>query len=126
MSLNVPRLLLKPLRTQLFCSELRVVTSHTPLRKFPSLVTQYSTKPEPPTELDQYETKIFKKLADAFEPALLDVRDVSGGCGSMFAINISSSKFKGVPMVKQHRLVNELLAEEIKTWHGLQLRTKSA
>jgi stress-induced morphogen len=42
----------------------------------------------------------------------------------MYAISITSEKFKGLTMIKQHRLVNELLGEKIKEWHGLQLRTK--
>lgn len=42
----------------------------------------------------------------------------------MYAVSITSEKFRGVPMVKQHRLVNEALGERIKQWHGLQLRTK--
>jgi stress-induced morphogen len=50
---------------------------------------------------------------------------MSGGCGSMYAIEIASPKFKGIPMVKQHRLVNEVIAEEIKTWHGVRLTTKA-
>jgi len=52
------------------------------------------------------------------------VNDVSGGCGSMYAIEIVSQRFEGLSMVKQHRIVNEVLAEEIKGWHGVQLRTK--
>jgi stress-induced morphogen len=43
----------------------------------------------------------------------------------MYAIEIASAKFKGLPMMRQHRLVNEVLADEIKTWHGVQLRTKA-
>jgi BolA-like protein 3 len=42
----------------------------------------------------------------------------------MYAVNITSGKFVGLPMVKQHRLVNEVLGDRIKTWHGMQLRTK--
>lgn len=76
--------------------------------------------------MDDYERKIFDILKLEFNPANLEVRDVSGGCGSMFAILVESEKFKGVPMIKQHRLVNEALKEEISKWHGLQLRTKSA
>ncbi|TGZ83390.1 hypothetical protein EX30DRAFT_339572 [Ascodesmis nigricans] len=53
------------------------------------------------------------------------VQDVSGGCGSMYAIEIASSRFRGLTMMKQHRLVNEVLAEEIRGWHGVQLRTKA-
>lgn len=76
--------------------------------------------------MDEYERKIFDILKQEFQPANLEVRDVSGGCGSMFAILVESEKFKGVPMIKQHRLVNDALKEEISKWHGLQLRTKAA
>ncbi|WPK23938.1 hypothetical protein PUMCH_001188 [Australozyma saopauloensis] len=77
----------------------------------------------PPTEA--YERKIFDILASKFSPKKLDVKDVSGGCGSMFAISVESEAFKGLPMVKQHRLVNDALKEEIAKWHGLQLKTKA-
>lgn len=53
------------------------------------------------------------------------VQDVSGGCGSMYALDIVSEQFKGLPIVKQHRLVNSILGEEIKKWHGVQMKTKS-
>lgn len=53
------------------------------------------------------------------------VQDVSGGCGSMYALDIVSEQFKGLPIVKQHRLVNSILAEEIKKWHGVQMKTKA-
>lgn len=75
--------------------------------------------------MDAYEQKIYSKLQDHFQPRNLQVKDVSGGCGSMFAILVESDKFKGLPMVKQHRLVNELLKDEIAGWHGLQLKTKA-
>lgn len=77
----------------------------------------------PPTEA--YERKIFEILATQFTPETLDVKDVSGGCGSMFAITVESKAFKGLPMIKQHRLVNDALKEEIAKWHGLQLKTKA-
>jgi stress-induced morphogen len=54
------------------------------------------------------------------------VQDISGGCGSMYALEIESPKFKGLTVIKQHKLVNSILAEEIKGWHGVQLRTKAA
>ncbi|KAI5959119.1 hypothetical protein CANMA_004137 [Candida margitis] len=77
-------------------------------------------------QMGEYESKIYKKLQDEFDPVNLQVQDVSGGCGSMFAILVESPKFKGLPMIKQHRLVNDILKDEIKKWHGLQLKTKSA
>lgn len=86
-----------------------------PLRRF------YSA---PPT-LDAAERHIYEKLEKELDPVVLDVRDVSGGCGSMYAINIVSNKFNGISMVKQHRLVNSILKEEISGWHGLQLKTRA-
>ncbi|CAN6646972.1 bolA-like protein 3 [Trichomonascus vanleenenianus] len=74
--------------------------------------------------LGEYERQLYDKLKGELDPEYLDVRDISGGCGSMFAIVIHSPRFKGLTTVKQHRLVNEILKEEIAQWHGLQLRTK--
>ncbi|GMM36210.1 Bol3 protein [Saccharomycopsis crataegensis] len=85
----------------------------------------YSVNSQSVAPMDDYESKIFQLLNDKFDPVQLQVSDVSGGCGSMFAISIVSDSFKGISMVKQHRMVNETLAEEIKKWHGLQLVTKA-
>lgn len=46
---------------------------------------------------------------------------MKGGCGSMYAIEISSKSFEGTSIVKQHRMVNDVLKEEIKGMHGLQV-----
>ncbi|SGZ49582.1 CIC11C00000004216 [Sungouiella intermedia] len=75
--------------------------------------------------MEQYEQKIYDILKLHFSPSNLAVKDVSGGCGSMFAITVESPQFKGIPMIKQHRLVNEVLKDEIAKWHGLQLKTKA-
>jgi stress-induced morphogen len=44
----------------------------------------------------------------------------------MYAIEIESPKFVGLTVMKQHKLVNRVLKEEIAQWHGVQLRTKAA
>lgn len=44
-----------------------------------------------------------------------------GGCGTFYQIIIASEAFKGVPTVKQHRMVNEVLKQEIEGIHGLQV-----
>jgi stress-induced morphogen len=46
---------------------------------------------------------------------------IIGGCGTFFAITIASKKFRGIPVVKQHRLVNTTLKKEIEGIHGLQV-----
>ncbi|KAM0693399.1 hypothetical protein Q7P36_006654 [Cladosporium allicinum] len=80
---------------------------------------------EPPDFLDQNELKIFNMLKEALNPVRLEVQDVSGGCGSMYALDIVSEQFKGLPIVKQHRLVNSVLGDELKKWHGVQMKTKA-
>ncbi|KAH0283887.1 bola-like protein [Aureobasidium namibiae CBS 147.97] len=80
---------------------------------------------EAPDYLDEKELHIFQKLAQELQPTKLEVQDVSGGCGSMYALDIVSAKFKGLSVIKQHRLVNAVLKDEIKGWHGVQLKTKA-
>ena len=45
----------------------------------------------------------------------------TGGCGSFYAITIASQSFKGLSIVKQHKLVTETLKQEIEGIHGLQV-----
>ncbi|KAG5651713.1 hypothetical protein H0H81_007718 [Sphagnurus paluster] len=71
----------------------------------------------------QGEDLIVAKLTAKFSPTQLKVQDVSGGCGSFYAITIASDAFKGLSIVKQHKLVNETLKEEIEGIHGLQIKT---
>ncbi|KAL1931795.1 hypothetical protein VTP01DRAFT_9939 [Rhizomucor pusillus] len=75
--------------------------------------------------MSEGEQHIYNKLSEALSPHKLRVVDVSGGCGSMYAIDIASKAFEGASIVKQHRLVNEILKEEIKGMHGLQLKTSA-
>ncbi|KAJ7774214.1 bola protein [Mycena maculata] len=56
-----------------------------------------------------------------FSPSQLEIKDVSGGCGTFFAITIASEAFQGISMVKQHKLVTQTIKEEIEGIHGLQV-----
>lgn len=69
------------------------------------------------------EKLVYEKLKKSLNPTSLEIKDISGGCGSMFLIDIKSEIFKNLSIIKQHKLVNEVLKDEIKGWHGLQLRT---
>lgn len=80
-----------------------------------------STLPTP--ELSEGEKVIYDKLRSKFSPSHLRVQDVSGGCGSFYAITISSKDFTGMPMVKQHRLITDELKAEIEGIHGVQIKT---
>jgi stress-induced morphogen len=57
-------------------------------------------------------------------PTQLVVQDISGGCGSMYGIEVTSEKFRGLNMLKQQRLVNATLGDLVKQWHGVQLKTR--
>ncbi|KAF2235821.1 bola-like protein [Viridothelium virens] len=84
-----------------------------------------SSDPQPPDYLSESELKIFNMIKSKLHPTSLEVQDVSGGCGSMYALDIVSAQFKGLPVIKQHRMVNEVLGDEIKRWHGVQLKTRA-
>jgi len=53
----------------------------------------------------------------------IEVVDVSGGCGAMYEVLVESSEFKGLSVVKQHRMINETLKDQIKQMHGLRIHT---
>ena len=48
---------------------------------------------------------------------------MSDGCGAKFVAKIVSAKFEGLPLIQQHRLVNETLAEEMQTIHSFRMKT---
>lgn len=76
------------------------------------------------TGMTPAESSIAAILASKLNPTALLVQDISGGCGSMYAIDITSSAFKGLNMLKQQRLVNSALGDLVKEWHGVQIRTR--
>ena len=65
-------------------------------------------------------------LAQAFPDASeLDVLDRTG-TGDHFQVSIASTRFDGLPLVEQHRLVYDALAAPLAdgTIHELRIRTK--
>ncbi|KAG7203157.1 hypothetical protein KM043_010275 [Ampulex compressa] len=72
----------------------------------------------------QAEQRMISLLRNKFPKAkLIEVTDVSGGCGAMFEISVVAPEFKGLNTVKQHRIINEVLKEEIKEMHGIRIHT---
>ena len=75
---------------------------------------------------------IAAKLKTGLEPSFLDVQDVSHqhaghggwreGGGTQFTVTIKASIFNGKSRVQQHRMVNDLLADELANGvHALEL-----
>lgn len=54
------------------------------------------------------ENAMHAALAKHLAAVHVKVTDVSGGCGSMFDIEVASPQFVGQTRVKQHRMVNEV------------------
>lgn len=70
--------------------------------------------------------RVYNILAEELEPTELEVMDISGGCGSMYGIEVVSEKFRGKRMLQQQRMVNDALKEIMakENWHGVQIRTR--
>jgi len=70
---------------------------------------------------------IRKLLTQRFPAATsLSVNDVSGGCGAMFEVCVEAPDFRGLSVVKQHRLVTQALAVEIADMHGIRIFTTAS
>jgi stress-induced morphogen len=67
-------------------------------------------------------------LEDAFPEATeLRVEDRTGG-GDHFHVTVASPRFAELPLLDQHRLVNEALAEPLRDGriHELRIKTKGS
>jgi stress-induced morphogen len=67
-------------------------------------------------------------LSQAFPDATeVRVEDRTGG-GDHFQVTVASSRFDGLPLLEQHRLVNDALAEPLRdgTIHELRIKTKGS
>lgn len=62
---------------------------------------------------------IFKQIIqERLQASLVQVEDMSGGCGQAFAVIIVSPVFQGKNKLMRHRLVNNSLKEEIANIHA--------
>ena len=72
--------------------------------------------------VDQLERLLRTAFPDATE---LRVEDRTGG-GDHFQVTVTSPRFAGLPLLEQHRLVNDALAEPLRdgTIHELRITTR--
>lgn len=72
--------------------------------------------------VERLENLLRSAFPDANE---LSVEDRTGG-GDHFQVVVSSPRFDGLPLVDQHRLVNNALAEPLRdgTIHELRIKTR--
>ncbi|XP_028392690.1 bolA-like protein 3 [Dendronephthya gigantea] len=72
------------------------------------------------------EKRIAKKIQSKLSVSKIEVEDISGGCGSMYRIFVAADEFKGKRTIQQHRMINDILQDEVKDMHGLTLHTTSS
>ncbi|RWS12114.1 bolA-like protein 2 [Dinothrombium tinctorium] len=66
---------------------------------------------------------IKSKLQQHLDTSHLEVNDVSDGCGAKFDCVIVSDKFEGKTLLQRHRMVNDLLKEEMPSIHAFTMKT---
>lgn len=57
-------------------------------------------------------------ITERLDAKLVQVEDMSGGCGQAFAVVIVSQVFQGKNKLMRHRLVNNSLKQEIASIHA--------
>ncbi|KAL4705947.1 hypothetical protein ACJJTC_016559 [Scirpophaga incertulas] len=84
------------------------------------------------TELGPVASSITKKLKSSLATKHLDVinesymHSVPKDSETHFKVVVVSDKFEGLPLIKRHRLVNDLLKEELQTGvHALSIVAKT-
>ncbi|KAK2066676.1 hypothetical protein P8C59_000469 [Phyllachora maydis] len=93
------------------------------LRRLASAIAPVHRPPCPKFDTEA-EGLVWDRLVAELAPTALRVQDISGGCGSMYGIEIASERFRGLSMLKQQRLVNGALGDLVAQWHGVQIKTR--
>ena len=70
--------------------------------------------------------EVVSAIIQAIPDARVTVEDLNGG-GDHFQVNVVSSAFKGVSLVKQHQMIYEALSNEManESIHALALNTST-
>lgn len=70
------------------------------------------------------ESKLQSILQNSFPNAKIKITDTAGD-QDHYALEITNPAFEGLPLIKQHRLVKEALAEVlVKELHAITIKTK--
>ncbi|KAL4003286.1 BolA-like family protein [Acanthocheilonema viteae] len=73
--------------------------------------------------IDNMNTTLQKKLETALKPSHLSIEDFSDGCGLKFRLVIVSDSFENKTTLASHRLVYDVLKEEMQAIHALEIKT---
>ncbi|KAF5842821.1 bola protein [Dunaliella salina] len=65
------------------------------------------------------------KLEEALktrEQGSVEVLDISSGCGTSFEVKVVSPEFEGKNLLARHRLINDILKNEMPHIHALSIK----
>ncbi|SBS84461.1 BolA-like protein, putative [Plasmodium ovale] len=65
---------------------------------------------------------IEQKLSSALKPTFLELIDKSCGCGTAFDAVIVSSNFIDKRLLDRHRIVNDIIKEELQNIHAFSMK----
>ncbi|KAL1718242.1 bola-like protein [Schizophyllum commune] len=68
-------------------------------------------------------TQLEAAIRNAIPVAHLEIEDQSSGCGESYAIILVSPAFEGKNTLARHRMVNEMLKNEIAQMHAFSQKT---
>ncbi|XP_076345692.1 bolA-like protein 2 [Tachypleus tridentatus] len=66
---------------------------------------------------------IENKLSKELDTTYINVEDLSDSCGAKFQALIVSPKFESKSLLERHRMVNSILADEMKSIHAFTQKT---
>lgn len=61
------------------------------------------------------------KDSSVLQPSIVEVVDISGGCGSSFNIIVVSAAFEGVRLLERHRMLHNVLGDDMNAIHAVKL-----
>eukprot|EP01025_Chloroclados_australasicus_P065149 TRINITY_DN8833_c0_g3_i1.p2 TRINITY_DN8833_c0_g3~~TRINITY_DN8833_c0_g3_i1.p2 ORF type:complete len:114 (-),score=10.65 TRINITY_DN8833_c0_g3_i1:670-1011(-) len=77
-------------------------------------------------EIAHTELEVEQKLRQNLDIIDIKAKDISGGCGTMFSIQVEANDFKGKNTVQQHAMIYKVFKKELADqWHGVELSTKA-
>jgi stress-induced morphogen len=68
--------------------------------------------------------QVEKAIRRTLDPFHLEVHDTSDGCGTKFEVIIVSDIFENLSLLQRHRLVHDVLKEEIANMHAFSQVTR--
>ncbi|KAJ2782635.1 hypothetical protein H4R18_002155 [Coemansia javaensis] len=65
--------------------------------------------------------QIEDRLKEEFKDAIIDLKEVVGGCGTSFTLDMTWEGFSDMSRLARHRRVNGAIKEEMPKVHALQM-----